>query len=145
MKVIAVTDEQGNIVAEKWLRLAEAVHRQLRPHLKDYVARMKEVFASNGRMRVCAIGDKVAGVAVYRIYENTHEGRRFYVDDLVTDEQERSTGVGHALLADLQEVARTAGCDSFTLDSGTQRTRAHRFYFREDMFLTSFVFKKELQ
>lgn len=145
MRVIAVTDEQGKVIAEDWLRKAESVHRQLRPHLKDYVGRMKEIFADYGRMRVCVVGDKVAGVAVYRIYENTHEGRRFYVDDLVTDENERSGGVGHTLLADLQELARKSGCNTFALDSGTQRTRAHRFYFREDMFITSFVFKKELQ
>jgi GNAT superfamily N-acetyltransferase len=145
VKVIAVTDEQGKVIAENWLHRAEPVHRQLRPKLDDYAARMREVFATGGRMRVCAIGDKAAGVAIYRIYESTYDGRRFYVDDLVTDEQQRSTGVGHALLADLQAVARTAGCDSFTLDSGTQRTRAHRFYFREDMVITSFVFKKELQ
>jgi hypothetical protein len=30
------------------------------------------------------------------------------------------------------------------LESGTQRTRAHRFYFREGFFVTSFSFRKTL-
>jgi len=33
---------------------------------------------------------------------------------------------------------------AYDLDSGTQRTQAHKFYFREGMVVTSFHFAKKL-
>jgi GNAT superfamily N-acetyltransferase len=81
---------------------------------------------------------------VYRIYENTVHGLKMYVDDLVTDEGRRSTGVGHALMEHLQDIARKAGCTTYTLDSGTHRQQAHKFYFREGMVITAFNFNKPL-
>ncbi len=144
-QLIEITDAQGRLVAADWLGRAERVHRQLRPHLPpDYVAKMQAVFADGGRMLVAADGEQVTGVAVWRHYENTADGRFVYVDDLVTDELRRSTGVGRALLAWMQTEAKRLGCDKLTLDSGTQRTRAHAFYFREGMHVTSFHFAKAL-
>ena len=144
--IVEVTDASGKVVAPGWLPKALAVHRQLRPQLPDdYAAKMQRVFAGGGRMCVAAAGEDVAGVAVYRIYENTSDGIRMYVDDLVTDQTRRSSGVGHALMQHLQGVARRAGCAWYTLDSGTHRVQAHRFYFREGMAISAFHFKKPLK
>jgi GNAT superfamily N-acetyltransferase len=146
VRIVDVTDAAGAIVAPDLFRRAERVHRQLRPALPaDYAGKMARVFAGGARMSVAVAGDDVAGVAVHRISENTAEGLRMYVDDLVTDESKRSTGVGHALMAHLQSIASAAGCDSFVLDSGTHRQQAHKFYFREGMVITSFNFKKALK
>ena len=146
IEVRAVTDSAGKVVAPEWLSRAEGVHRQLRAQLPaDYIARMTAIFAGGGRMFVATSGDAVVGVAVYRVYEATNNGRRCYVDDLVTDEAKRSTGVGHALMKALESEARRLGCDAFSLDSGTHRTAAHKFYFREGMTITSFNFKKTLR
>ena len=87
----------------------------------------------------------MVGVAVFRYFENTHVGHKFYVDDLVTDEGFRSSGVGHALLVFLEQLARSRGCNSIELDSGTQRTRAHKFYFREGFVIPSFSFRKDFR
>jgi hypothetical protein len=145
MEIIRITDDTRRVVAPEWLARAEPVHRQLRPGLPpDYVDRMQRIFASGGEMCVAVDGEAVVGVAVFRSYENTHAGKRFYVDDLVTDEARRSGGVGHALLAFLERLARSRGGDSIDLDSGTHRARAHRFYFREGYVIPSFVFRKEL-
>jgi GNAT superfamily N-acetyltransferase len=95
-------------------------------------------------MCVAADGDRVVGVAIYRISENTFAGINMYVDDLVTDEVERSRGVGRTLMAHLERVARDAGCANLRLDSGTHRQQAHKFYFREGMVITSFSFNKPL-
>jgi GNAT superfamily N-acetyltransferase len=146
IEVRAVTDATGKVVASELLHRAEAVHRQLRIQLPaDYAARMKVIFAGGGRMFVAMAGDAVVGVAVYRVTEDTFNGRKFYVDDLVTDEKKRSTGIGHALMHAMENEARRLGCDAFALDSGTQRTAAHKFYFREGMTITSFNFKKTLR
>lgn len=144
--LIEINDAAGAVVKADWLVRAEAVHRQLRSALPDdYAAKMRRVFAGGGRLVVAAQGETVRGVAVYRVHENTFAGVHMYVDDLVTDETQRSRGVGHALMEWLEARARQLRCTSLILDSGTQRTRAHAFYFREGMFITSFNFKKALE
>ena len=62
------------------------------------------------------------------------------LDALSERELAGSTGVGHALIAYMEKVAKEGGCDAFTLDSGTQREQAHKFYFREGMTVTAYHF-----
>ena len=146
MDIVRVTDDDGRLVEPDWLGRAEAAHRQLRPQLPDdYNSKMQAIFASGGEMCVAVEDGRVVGVAVFRSFENTHAGRKFYVDDLVTDEAARSSGVGHALLAFLEKMARGRGCSGVELDSGTHRKRAHKFYFREGFVISSFAFRKEFE
>jgi GNAT superfamily N-acetyltransferase len=145
MQIIEVTDDSGAIAAPEWLKKAEPVHRQLRNALpQEYEAKMRRVFAGGARMCVATDGAEVTGVAVYRMYENTWSGRQLYVDDLVTDQKRRSGGIGRALLSHLENMARAAGFENLSLDSGTQRQQAHKFYFREGLVVTSFHFGKKL-
>lgn len=145
MKLIEVTNNSGDIVELDWLVKAEVVHRQLRAQLpQGYVDRMRQVFANGARMVLAVHREQVVGVALWRMIENTYEGRRLYVDDLVTDESQRSQGVGKRLLQHLEKYARDAGCDVLALDSGVQRAEAHKFYFREGMSVASFSFRKKL-
>jgi len=145
-QIVQITDARHEIVEPAWLARAETVHRQLRPSLPaEYAAKMRKVFSQGGEMCVATVGDEVAGVAVYRQFENTHVGRRFYVDDLVTDERRRSSGVGKALIAYLEGEARKRGCPGLDLESGTHRMHAHKFYFREGFVITSFSFRKEFE
>lgn len=144
VEVKAITDARGAVIDEKLLAACEAVHRQLRPHLADYVARVKEVCASGVEMAAALKDGEVLGVTMWRVVERTHSGRELYCDDLVTDEARRSTGVGHALLEHMQRIAKERGCDTFALDSGTTRQRAHQFYFREGLTITSFHFLKKI-
>lgn len=132
-------------VDDALLASAEAIHRQLRPHLPAaYAARMKEIFAGGARMAVALVDGELAGLAVYRILEKTFTGRELYCDDLVTDERRRSAGVGKALIAYMERIGRERGCDYLALDSGCQRQQAHKFYFREGLPITSFHFSKKL-
>ena len=143
--VVPVTDARGAVVNLDMLAAAERVHRQLRPHLpEDYTARMKEVFAGGAEMAVAVIAGEVAGITVFRVLEKKFSGRELYCDDLVTDEAKRSTGVGHALIAYMEKLGRERHCDTFALDSGTQRQQAHKFYFREQLPITAFHFSKKL-
>lgn len=141
-----LSNADGEICEPALLAASEAVHRQLRPQLPaDYCARMAQICAAGGRMLVAVQQQQILGLAVWRLIENTHEGRKLYVDDLVTDEQRRSSGVGAALLSRLQDYARQHQCSSLALDSGTQRMRAHAFYFREGMRIASFSFQKPVR
>lgn len=145
MEIIRITDDTHAVIEPGWLDRAADVHRQLRPQLPaDYAHKMEAVFDGGGEMCVAVIDEEVVGLAVFRSFENTHAGRKFYVDDLVTDEKHRSSGVGRALIAFLEHLARSRGGASIELDSGTHRTHAHRFYFREGFVITSFSFRKDL-
>ena len=145
-RVIAVTDDAGELREPAWLARAESVHRQLRPQLPpEYEARLQVIFAAGARMALVVDADSVCSVALGRVVENTYEGRRLYVDDLVSDETRRSSGAGKMLLDWLQAKAESLGCDVLALDSGVQRDRAHRFYFREGMHISSFCFRKVLK
>ena len=145
VSVVAVADANGAVVNADLLGAAEGVHRQLRPHLPaDYAGRMKQVFASGAEMAVAVVEGRVAGITVFRVIEKTFTGRELYCDDLVTDEKQRSKGVGRSLIAYMEEVGRRRGCDMLALDSGTQRQEAHKFYFREQMPITAFHFSKKL-
>jgi|tagenome__1003787_1003787.scaffolds.fasta_scaffold20971425_4 GNAT superfamily N-acetyltransferase len=146
LRIVQITGNSRQILEEEWLAKAEQVHRQLRPQLPaDYAEKMGRVFVKGAEMCVAVLGQRVVGVAVFRQFENTHVGRRFYIDDLVTDESQRSAGVGKLLIEYLQKVARDRGCPGLELESGTHRARAHRFYFREGFFISSFSFRKEFQ
>ena len=146
MKMISITNAVHDIVELEWLTHSEAVHRQLRPLLPpNYVARMREIFASGADMAICVRDEKVCGITVFRILEKTYSGRELYCDDLITEETVRSTGVGHALIAHMETVAAERGCDSLALDSGTQRQKAHKFYFREGLTIPAFHFSKQLK
>ena len=143
LEVVEVTAADGSVAAPDCLARAERVHRQLRPDLPaDYVGRLGAVFANGGRLAVVAEDGVVRAVTLWRLIENTYEGRRLYVDDLVTDETQRSRGFGKFLFDWLQAKARQLGCDVIALDSGVQRAGAHKFYFREGMFVPSFCFRK---
>lgn len=145
MTVTPVTDGEGAVARPDLLAEAERVHRQLRPQLPaNYTARMAQVFANGGRMAVAEEGGRVLGVCVFRFLEKTYAGREVYCDDLVTDESERSRGAGRAMLEFLEAAGREHGCRRLSLDSGTHRTSAHRFYFRERMVASAFHFIKDL-
>ena len=87
---------------------------------------------------------KVAAVAGFRVQHSLVFGRFCYVDDLVTDERVRSSGLGAELLHWLCEFARSEGCKRLELDSGVQRFAAHRFYLRHRMFISCHHFSLEL-
>jgi len=83
-------------------------------------------------------------VAGFRLLECLATGKTLYVDDLVTSEDRRSKGHGETLMQWLEDRGRKAGCQTFSLDSGTHRTGAHKFYFRMGMVIPSFHFAKKL-
>jgi GNAT superfamily N-acetyltransferase len=140
MKIVPVTPADRDLLAS-----AESVHRQLRPHLPTaYAERMKVILDRGAEMAVALVDGKVAGITVFRMVERTFTGREIYCDDLVTDEAQRSTGVGHALIEYMMDLCRKRACDYFTLDSGCRREQAHKFYFREGMTITSFHFTRQV-
>ena len=120
------------------------VMAHLRPSLlaEAFVGRVEAQQAQGYRLAYLEDQTAVVVVAGFRVMEMLATGRTLYVDDLVTHQTARSRGHGKAMLDWLQNYARQAGCETFSLDSGTHRHEAHAFYFRERMRVTSFHFAK---
>ncbi len=130
------------------IRRCFAVMHQLRPHLKDagdMLARVRRMEKEIG-WKLIYIEDKNEPVAAagFRIMEYLYSGKTLYVDDLIALESHRGKGVAEALMVWMEELARQEGCMTFSLDSGTHRLPAHRFYHRMKMGITSFHFAKTL-
>lgn len=120
------------------------VMRQLRAHLAegDYIRRVRSLSHTQGfRLAYLTAGGAVRAVAGYRYMDMLDCGRLLYVDDLVTDEGERSHGYGAVLLTWLKDEARNQGCAELQLISRVTRQRAHRFYFREGLRIECFHFR----
>ncbi len=126
------------------------VMHQLRPHLhpEEFVARVRRQQQGGYQLAFLAIGEKgaeqVKAVAGFRISECLSFGKFLYVDDLVTQEGDRSQGCGEELLQWLINHAKEQNCQEFHLDSGVQRFAAHRFYFRQRLAITCYHFALKL-
>jgi GNAT superfamily N-acetyltransferase len=123
------------------------VMAELRPHIvrEHWVAQVRALEADGFRLACIRAADRVVAVAGYRISTNLFCGKHLYVDDLVTADALRSKGYGRKLLAWLRALAVENDCDVFHLDSGVQRKRAHAFYLREGMELSSHHFSVRLK
>jgi len=123
------------------------VMAQLRIHVgrAEFLPTVRTMQRDGLRLACIREAGRVVAVAGYRISTNLFCGKHLYVDDLVTDEAERSKGHGKALLAWLRQRAVDEDCDVFHLDSGVQRKRAHDFYEREGMELASYHFSVRLK
>lgn len=141
MGEVRLADSAGDIVR------CFAVMAHLRPHLlaEEFASRVEAQKAQGYRLAYLEDERAVVAVAGFRVMEMLATGRTLYVDDLVTDETRRSLGHGKAMLDWLQKYAREAGCETFSLDSGTHRQEAHAFYFRERMRVNSFHFARTLK
>lgn len=142
--VILVDLEPGD---ERLERDALPVLVELRTHLTPalFAAVYDEAYSQGLRYLAAYESDRCVGVAGWRVVATTAGIRKLYVDDLVTSAVERNHGVGAALLAELEERARAAGCQVLDLDSGTQRSDAHRFYMRERFEITGFHFARPVR
>lgn len=146
-QVIDITDfsKEKN---EYSLKRAQVVHQQLQPFLptdpQKYISQISSICRNNPTRILLAVSHdnpkNVLGLATYRVIHNIQYTKRFYCDDLVTDESKRSLGVGRCLVNAMEDVARIAGADCVTLDSGCERQRAHKFYYREGFFIDQFEF-----
>ena len=123
------------------------VMAQLRPHLTEssFLERVERQTPEGYKIAFVEDTGHVVSVAGYRFLNSLMWGKFMYVDDLVTDERERSKGYGQQLIAWLIEHAKANGCEEFHLDSGVQRYGAHRFYLATGMDITCHHFALKLK
>lgn len=136
---------QHNVPPEHLSTSLELLHRQLRPEIpKDYRCHILKMMAEGVLLLTGTEGERVHSLALFRIFETTLGARRLYIDDLVTDVESRSRTIGSQTIAWIERHAAEAGCSLSTLDSGPQRSAAHRFYMKQGYAITAFCFEKAL-
>jgi GNAT superfamily N-acetyltransferase len=121
--------------------------RQLRPHLESeaaFVSRWRRQAASGYRLLALHRDGRPVALAGFRVQENLVYGPHLYVDDLVTDEAERSAGHGARLMARLVEEGRALGCARLVLDTPLTNVLGHRFYYRNGLLATALRFGQPL-
>lgn len=121
------------------------VMAELRPHLQapEFVGLVREMQAQGYRLAYLEHEGRIVAVAGYRIIRNLHMGRHLYLNDLVVAGDCRSRGHGTRLLHWLRGEAGRNHCAYLALDSGTQRTGAHRFYLCNGLEIAGFLFNQK--
>ena len=113
--------------------------------LDHFISQVKLQKESGYHLVFITSENTVVAVAGFRISHNLAWGKFLYIDDLVTRESFRSQGFGASLLSAITDYAIQQKCDQLHLDSGVQRTGAHRFYQNQEMDLSSYHFSKKLK
>ncbi len=122
--------------------------RELRPHLAnadDFVQRLARMQQESYRLLAAMHDGRAVALAGYRFQENLIYGRFMYVDDLVVAPSARGSRWGARLIAELDGLARGAGCDKLVLDTGLDNALAQRFYFRQGLLTSAIRFSKPLK
>ncbi|MCH7225967.1 GNAT family N-acetyltransferase [Haloferula sp. A504] len=71
-------------------------------------------------------------------------GRYLEIDNLVVHPEHRSSGVGSALIAHLEQLGRERDCNLITLDAYTHNHASHRLYHRLGFEIWGFHFVRPL-
>ena len=139
MEIFEVAPEDPRLAA------VHPVMHELRTEmsLDEFRATYEAGYATGYRVAALFDEGECRAAAGYHLTYGFLHGRFMYIDDLVTASVHRSKSYGKALNDYLTDLARREGCSGVQLDSGTHRTDAHRFYFREGYVITSFHFVRK--
>ena len=123
------------------------VLRTLRPHLDEtvFVEMVKEMLGDGYKLAFIEEDDKGVAAIGYRHLKFLYNGKHIYIDDLVTLPAYRGKGYAGALLDYVEAEAKSNGYKTITLDSGHQRTDAHRLYLNKKFAITAHHFVKNIQ
>ena len=135
----ANTDEQ---IALCW----KAMHL-LRPMLKEenFVAMVRLLQSEGYILNYIEDNGMAVAVAGYRFRHMLLCGKMLYIDDLSTLEESRGKGYASLLLRHIDATALSQNCKTVQLDSGAERTVAHKLYFKEGFTIGAFHFAKPVK
>ena len=119
---------------------------ELRPQYgrEQFLEKVRRLMAEE-RFQMAYVDDGgIKSVAGFRMGDWLPTGKYLEIEDLVTAEAARSRGYGKALLHWAFDYAKQHGCEVVHLVSATHRVDAHRFYEREGMPKTAWMFGKRV-
>jgi GNAT superfamily N-acetyltransferase len=103
---------------------------QLRTELQlnEYLELLNKMIGEGYRLFALYEGNQIKSLIGLSIRTNFYNKSHLYIHDLVSDTIERSKGYGQQLLQYIHQWAKDQGLEYVALESGLQRTEAHRFY-----------------
>ena len=122
------------------------LYQELRPHRSlDYIKNILQISYREGYTTIyIENNDKIAAIAGFRILNMLYSGKTLYVDDLITDSACRHKGYARQLLDWLTNYCIEGNIETFSLDSGFQRTKAHKLYLNNNFEITDLHFEKKI-
>ena len=118
----------------------------LRPHLNTdtFVPILTEMIAEGYTLAYIEENGKAVAAVGFRYLQFLYNGKQYYIDDLSTLPEYRGKGFAGKLLDYVIDKAKLNGFKTVNLDSGYQRTDAHRLYLNKGFTLNSHHFSKIL-
>lgn len=119
---------------------------QLSPEIekKEYERMVRDMVKQDYRMIGAFDQQACIGVSGFWINTKLYCDRYLEPDNVVSDKNYRSKGVGKMLMDWLTEEAKRCGCKTIILDAYVENSAAHRFYFREGFITRGFHFLKKI-
>ena len=135
------------LVEKQDIQSSFLVMQQLRPHLQKekYTDTIINLQDAGYQLAALFQDDEIKALAGFRIAQNLFMGRHLYVDDLISEQTQRSLGFGELLIKWLRAFAIKENCNYLHLDSGTHRHEAHKFYFKQGFNIASYHFSEKLE
>ncbi|WEM45124.1 GNAT family N-acetyltransferase (plasmid) [Photobacterium sp. DA100] len=118
------------------------IMQQLRPkyELEQLIELVSQQRKQGYQLVYVREGTSVLSVAGFVTGHKLGWGNYLYIDDLVTDETQRSTGAGRYLLEWFKDYAHINQIEQIHLDSSVHRYGAHKFYLQQDFVIASHHF-----
>jgi len=128
------------------IKACYTIMQQLRPSYSEvtFLTQVKKQMQSGYQLIYLKDGRHIRALAGYHYSECLAWGTFLYVNDLITDSEQRSKTYGKKLLEWLLDEAKKQQCTQLHLDSGIQRLDAHRFYVKQGMEHTGHHYAFEL-
>jgi GNAT superfamily N-acetyltransferase len=113
----------------QWLE-AFPIMKQLRTDLTEetYIELLQDMSKDGYKLYAMSVEDKIVALVGLSWRINFYNKRHIFIYDLVTDVSQRSFGYGEKLLKYIHDWAKENGAEYVALESGLQRSDAHRFY-----------------
>ena len=118
----------------------------LRPHLEEhqFLPMVKEMMLEGYELAFIDDDGIAAAIVGFRYLQYLFYGKHIYINDLSTLPEYRNKGYGGVLLDYVFDYAKQRGIHTVTLDSGYQRSDAHRLYLNKGFTIASHHFVKKL-
>jgi GNAT superfamily N-acetyltransferase len=119
---------------------------ELRPHLdkNSFLPTIKEMFTEGYELAFIEENNEAVAAIGFRYMQYLYNGKHFYIDDLVTLPSYRGKSYAGKLLDHVIEKAKEKGFKAVTLDSGYQRSNAHRLYLNKGFTLNAHHFSRSI-
>lgn len=113
----------------QWLE-AFPIMKQLRTDLTEetYIELLQDMSKDGYKLYAMSVESKIVALVGLSWRINFYNKRHIFIYDLVTDVSQRSFGYGEKLLKYIHDWAKENGAEYVALESGLQRSDAHRFY-----------------